>query len=84
MRVRVTGSKKKTGSKGQRRSANYGSGLRTRAVPSLDQVYANEQLPALAPSPAGETTMLEQQGVTAYAHSVRQPRRVPRRSAPSK
>ena len=83
LRVRVTGSKKKTGSKGQRRSANYGSGLRTRGIPSLEQIYANEQLPPLAPLAAGEMTMLEQQGVTAYAHSIRQPQRVPRRSAPS-
>ncbi len=57
LRVRVTGQKKKTGAKGQPRSASYGSGKRTRAVPALDQIYASEQLPPLAQTAAGEPTI---------------------------
>lgn len=39
LRVRVTGKKKQTGSKGQKRLATYGTGKRTRAVPALADVY---------------------------------------------
>ncbi len=78
LRVRVTGQKKKTGAKGQPRSASYGSGKRTRAVPALDQIYASEQLPPLAQTAAGEHAMLTRHGVTAYAELIRRSHRVPR------
>ncbi|HEX4227672.1 MAG TPA: IS110 family transposase [Bryobacteraceae bacterium] len=82
LRVRATGQKKKGGlGKGQPRPANYGSGVRTRAVPSLDRIYANEQLPPIAALKNGEQTMLANQGVATYAASVRKTDRVPRRSS---
>jgi transposase len=80
LRVRVSGQKKKTGSKGQKRPATYGSGKRTRAVPALDHIYAAEGLPPLAPVKPAEHTMLEHQRVDGYAAQIRRSHRVPRKS----
>lgn len=79
LRVRVTGQKRKTGSKGQKRPASYGSGKRTRAVAALDQIYAAEGVPPL-PSrfAAGEQAMLERHRVADYAAHIRQAHRVAR------
>ena len=84
LRIRVTGRKKKGGAaKGQPRSASYGSGQRTRVVPSLDTLYAEEQLPPIASLAPGEQAMLERQQVDAYARRIRQTQRAPRaRSEP--
>lgn len=81
LRVRVTGRKRRTGSKGRPRPASYGSGKRTRAIAALHQVYASEGLPPLRPAAAGENAMLERQQVAAFAAGIRQSRRVPRKSA---
>jgi hypothetical protein len=79
LRVRVTGCKKKGGfGKGQSRPASYGSGVRTRAIASLDQIYAGEQLPPIGCVSSGEQAMLERHGVAGYAESVRKSHRVPR------
>jgi hypothetical protein len=80
LRIRATGQKKKTGMKGQKRPATYGSGARTRAVPSLDAIYAQEQLPPLPPLSSGEQSMLARNQLHSYAHSIRRAQRVPRRS----
>ena len=80
LRVRATGQKRKTGTKGQKRAASYGTGQRTRAVPALDQLYAAEGLPPLSVLPAGEQAMLEQHRVVEYAAHIRQSHRVPRHS----
>ncbi|MBV9266850.1 MAG: IS110 family transposase [Acidobacteriaceae bacterium] len=81
LRVRATGKRRKGGfAKGQARPAHYGSGARTRALPSLDQIYAGEQLPALAAFSPGEEAMLAQHGVTAYAACIRKSHRVRRSS----
>lgn len=81
LRIRATGRKNKGGTpKGQPRSAAYGSGARTRAVPSLDAIYAQEQLPPLAPLSSGEQAMLARHQLESYAHSIRRAQRVPRRS----
>jgi transposase len=81
LRIRATGRKKKGGApKGQPRSASYGSGKRTRALPSLDTLYAQEQLPPLAPLPPGEQAMLARHQADAFARSIRQPQRLPRHS----
>lgn len=79
VRVPVTGQKRKTGSKGQKRPASYGSGKRTRAVAALDQIYAAEGVPPL-PSrfAAGEQAMLERHRVADYAAHIRQAHRVAR------
>lgn len=79
LRVRVTGQKRKTGSKGQKRPASYGSGKRTRAVAALDQIYAAEGVPPLpARFAAGEQAMLERHRVADYAAHIRQTHRVAR------
>lgn len=79
LRVRVTGEKKKGGTKkGTPRTRTYGSGERTRAVPSLDGVYSGEGLPALESSKPGEEKMLREAGLDAYAGDIRKARRVPR------
>lgn len=80
LRIRATGQKKKTGSKGQKRPATYGSGKRTRAVPAIDSLYAQEQLPPIRPLKPGEQAMLRTHHVESYVSSIRQPQRVPRRS----
>ena len=81
LRIRATGRKNKGGTpKGQPRPAAYGSGARTRALPSLDTIYAQEQLPPLAPLSSGEQSMLTRHQLESYAHSVRRAQRVPRRS----
>jgi hypothetical protein len=79
LRIKATGQKKKTGNKGQKRPASYGSGVRTRAVPSLDAVYSSENLPPLPPLKPGENAMLATHGVTTYSQTIRQARRVPRK-----
>lgn len=81
LRIRAIGERKKTGNKGQRRSATYGSGQRTKAVPSLDQIYAAEQLPPLAKSKPGESAMVERQKLDGFAAQIRQAHRVPRKSS---
>ncbi|MFN7919440.1 MAG: IS110 family transposase [Bryobacteraceae bacterium] len=79
LRVRATGEKKKSGTKkGTPRTASYGNGERTRAVPSLDSVYSGEGLPPLTAPKPGEEKMLRQAELEAYAQGVRQARRVPR------
>ena len=79
LRLRATGVKKKNGStKETPRSAAYGTGQSTRAVPALDQIYAEEQLPPLPDLKPGEQAMLAQYQVADYAHAVRLAHRVPR------
>ena len=80
LRIKATGKRKKTGSnKGNKRPATYGSGVQTRAVPSIDAVYSSENLPALPPLQPGEQAMLATHGVTTYSKSIRQAHRVPRK-----
>jgi transposase len=64
--------------KGSPRPAAYGTGVRTRAVPSLAQAYASEYVPppmALAP---GERRMLADQGVSEYVTSLDHAHRKPK------
>ena len=82
LRVRATGKRKRTAPpKGSPRAASYGTGKRTRAVPSLDQVYSAAALPALPAAANGERRMLEQSGTAPFAEQIRKPKRVPRPSA---
>ena len=82
LRIRATGRRKPNGSlKGARRSADYGSGKRTRAVPSLDQVCAAAELPAPAEPAPGERRMVNETGAAAFAAGIRKAKRVPRHSA---
>lgn len=69
--------------KGSPRPAAYGSGKRTRAIPSLDRVYQQEQLPALPPRTAGEQHNIKRSNTTAFVEEIHQTRRVPRRCSKS-
>lgn len=74
---RAAGRRRKTGpARGSAPAAR--NGQRTRAVPSLDRVYAREAMPPLAPPAAGETAMLQRAGLRDFAGSLRQDHRVPR------
>jgi hypothetical protein len=84
LRVAATGQRRKGGSpRGAARSPRYGSGIGTRAVPSLEQLCATEELPAPRPLAPGEQAMLEQTDTAAFARSLHKEHRVPRRSTPS-
>ena len=81
LRIRATGKRKSSGNaKGAPRPAGYGSGVRTRAVPSVDQVMHEAGLPPLPPLSAGEQKMIGERGSAAFALSIRQGKRVPRGS----
>jgi transposase len=83
LRILATGKKKIGGNpKGSKRSANYGTGHPTKAVPSLDSLYAEEQLPALPPLKPGEQAMLEQQQITGYVKAIHQCHRVSKAATP--
>jgi transposase len=79
LRVRVSGKKRRTGAKGQKRPATYGSGKRTRSVAALDTIYAKEGIPPLPLLSAGEQAMLERHRVAAHAAHIRQAHRVVRK-----
>ena len=79
LRIRATGQKKKGGfAKGSKRPAAYGTGQRTRAVPALNAVYEKEELPPLAPPRPGETKMLAEKNLAAFAAEIQTAKRVPR------
>jgi len=81
LRVRATATRKKGGNaKGQPRPQSYGSGQPTRAIPSLDQIYASEQIPPLGPQAPGELKMLEAYGLVVYAGKLRKAHRIPKKS----
>lgn len=79
LRVAATRQRRRGGNpKGAPRPAAHGSGQGTRAIPSLDALYAREELPALQPLAPGEARMLRDTGTTDFAQSVRITHRVPR------
>ena len=82
---RATGSAKRRGTtKRSPRSAAYGSGKRTRAVPTLAEANAAEGVPAPRLLTPGEQAMLQLHGVTPYAASLQTARResrAPRKDA---
>lgn len=79
LRVLATKQKKRGGNaKGAPRPAAYGTGQPSRGVPSLDQLYADEGLPPIAPLRTAEQRALSDAGVTAFARGVRVPRRIPK------
>ena len=81
LRIRATGKRKSSGNaKGAPRPAGYGSGVRTRAVPSVDEVMLEAGLPALPPLSEGEQKMIGERGSAVFARSIHQAKRVPRRS----
>jgi transposase len=82
-RLRVAaGQRKKTGpTKGCPRPANYGSGVGTRAVPSLEQLLFAEGLPVPRPLRPGERTTVRRTRTAKYVASIHQPHRIPRKKA---
>lgn len=85
LRVRATGEKRKGGNpKGQPRPASYGSGQPTRAIDALDTVYRKEGLPSLPDLKPGEQRMLRDNGLEAFAQSLRQSRREPKKPRTTK
>jgi hypothetical protein len=82
LRIQVTGEKRKGGyAKGSKRKPTYGSGVRTKAVPSLAALYQREGLP---PNPAfrpGENNMLAASGLAELPILIQQPKRVPTKAS---
>lgn len=77
---RAAGSKRarRGPSKGKQRPAGYGSGIRTRPIPSLAEVYRAEDVPAPKPLSAGERRMLTETGTIKFAESLHYSHREPR------
>ena len=85
LRIRATGAKRKGGNpKGRPRPASYGSGQPTRGIPSLDQIYSSEGLPALQPQAPGEIHMLESYGLAEFAAQLRKAHRIPKKPESAK
>jgi transposase len=83
LRVEATGQRRKSGlGKGCARPAAYGTGNPTRAVPSLDDLYNSEALPALQQPRPGEQRMLREQGIQTFSDSLHRGRRVPKKTKP--
>ena len=76
LRVRATGKRRQGGvPKGSPRSPRYGQG-RTRAVPSLPQVLEQNGLPAIAPLPRGERSMLATKRLDTFYAELQTPSRI--------
>lgn len=83
LRVRVTGQKRRGGiPKGAPRPTAYGSGKPTRRIPTLAELYHQEQLPpptALHDLPAAELRHLEATNTLTYVQQIQEVQRKPRK-----
>jgi hypothetical protein len=85
LRIQAVGQRKSKGPlKGKPRSANYGAGEQTRAIPSLDEIYTEEELPPLKSARPGEIKMIHRRGLDQFAADIRTAKRVPRKTKTSK
>ena len=76
LRIRATGQRRRGGvAKGTPRSPQYGHG-RTRALPSLPQVLAENGLPEIAPLAKGERVMLERKRLDTFYSELQTPSRI--------
>lgn len=76
LRVRATGQRRRGGvALGTPRSAQYGHG-RTRAIPSLPHVLAQNGLPEVAPLRKGERVMLERSRLDGFYRELQTPTRI--------
>jgi hypothetical protein len=76
LRVRATGQRRRGGiPKGSPRSPQYGHG-RTRAVPSLPQVLAENGLSQIAPLAKGERRMLDLKKLDSFYDGLQKPSRM--------
>lgn len=84
LRVRATGERRKTGpAKGSPPAAGQGSGQKTKAIPSLEALYATEQLPALKALKTGERKALERMHLLAWERELHQVHRIPKTARPA-
>jgi transposase len=82
LRVRATGRRRRGGvPKGTPRPAHYGQG-RTRAVPSLPQVLAQNDLPQIAPLSRGEKIMLERKRLDGFYRELQTSSRIEANTRP--
>ncbi len=76
LRVLTSGGKRRTGPrKGVPRPATYGSGVGTRAVPSIEQVYEREGLPAPKALSEGEKRTVKAAGAERFVREIHSERR---------
>jgi len=76
LRVRATGQRRRGGTpKGTPRPTQYGHG-RTRGVPSLPQVLADNGLPQIDPLPKGERIMLDRKRLDLFYRELQTPSRI--------
>jgi len=81
LRVKAIGKRRRGGiPKGSPRSAAYGTGCPSRAVRSIDGVYATEGLPPLQELADGERRAVEQAGVADFLYHIHASHRVPKRA----
>jgi len=79
VRVRATGTKRKTGNpKGSKRAAKLGTG-KSRTTPSLDEVYVRQGLPSRRAFTDGEKRMIRESGTQQYVASLEKEKVVPKR-----
>jgi hypothetical protein len=83
LRVKATGQRKKTGPpKDVAPSANYGSGQKTRGIPSLAQLYQAEGLPEIVSIDKlsqGEKKVLLRDNISSFVEQVQSPQRIIRK-----
>jgi hypothetical protein len=85
LRIEATGKRRQGGNpRGQGRPAAYGTGVSSRGIPSLPEVYENEGLPPakeLDELPAAERRVLERTGTLPFVEKIQNRSRVPRTNA---
>ena len=81
LRIRVTGKRRRGGlKKGEPRPAQYGKGC-TKAVPTIDNVYEREHLPALSSPKTAERRMLTDAGIDQWEAALHQATRRPKKQS---
>ena len=89
LRVKATGQKRKTGPKAGLAGPKLEVGVKTKTIKPLGQVYSEEDLPALAAAPAGESRTIAAAQCSDYvasltqAHVQRKNRGLRRKAAPA-
>ena len=79
LRVKATGRKRKSGPR--KGTAAAPAATPTRIIKPLAQIYAEEELPALAPPPPGEARTIAATDTQAYVESLTRAQRQPRRKS---
>jgi transposase len=82
LRVKATGSKRKTGPKPGQGAAKLGPGIKTRTIKALAQVCQEEGLPQPAAPPPGEARTVAESGTAAFVQGLSEAHVLPQRSRP--